>query len=152
MRWLLVLLASGCATTGEGDFGETSTDLDGGAIGVLDGALWYRNIGCPSPDPSTCLHEASFWVDLKIRNDVYDKRVGIVWIDQVRESEAGSWHVADARYEGTRDDGFETWGVDVTVRVINGIEPNPRIRFAAFVEMAGDTAWDNNGGADHVLP
>jgi hypothetical protein len=32
------------------------------------------------------------------------------------------------------------------------IEPNPRIRYAAFVEMSGMTFWDNNGGADHTIP
>jgi hypothetical protein len=149
--WLLALLASGCASVGEADYGEALTDLDGGAIGVAGGALWYRKVGCPSPDPSTCMHEASFWVDLRIRNDAYDKQVGLVWIDQVRESETDAWHVATARYEGTRSDGYETWGVDVSVRVINGIEPKPQIRFAAFVEMAGETSWDNHDGADHLL-
>ncbi len=128
-----------------------SSELASDAIAFDAGGVWFRKVGCPSADPSTCLREANFWVDLKVRNDGYDKQVGLVWIDRVREGEAGTWHTATATYEGTRDDGYETWGVDVVVRVINGIEPNPQIRFAAFVEMAGDTAWDNNGGADHVL-
>ena len=33
-----------------------------------------------------------------------------------------------------------------------GDKPVPQIQFAAFVEMAGTTSWDNNGGEDHLLP
>ncbi|MBX3155607.1 MAG: hypothetical protein KF773_06390 [Deltaproteobacteria bacterium] len=117
----------------------------------MGGGLWYRSLGCPSPAPSTCIREPHFWVDLQIRNDAYDKRAGLVWIDRVREDASGNWHVANAVYEGDRGDGYETWGVDVTLTPIGGIEPNPRIQFAAFVEMNGETHWDNHGGADHTL-
>jgi hypothetical protein len=143
-------LLAGCASVGAEDQAVTS-ELDNGAIAFDRGGVWFRNVGCPSADPATCLREANFWIDLRVRNDAYDKTVGVVWIDRVREAETGQWHLSPARYEGTTADGYETWGVDVAVRVINGIEPNPQIRFAAFVEMAGDTAWDNNGGADHVI-
>ena len=123
-----------------------------GAIGVEAGAQWFRKVGCPSPDPATCQSEGHFWIDLAIRNDAYDKRVGVVWIDTVRDDADGAWHSATASYERSLDGGYERWGVDVTTGVFGGIEPKPRIRFAAFVEMGGVTSWDNNGGADHVLP
>ena len=148
-RWLIVLLASGCATTGLDEQREST--LAGGAISVIDSGMWFRNVGCPSPDPSTCLHEANFWIDLRVRNDAYDKHVGIVWIDRVRSDVASPWHVAAAAYEGPQDSGYERWGIDVSTGVIGGNEPHPKIQFAAFVEMAGDIAWDNNGGADHVI-
>ena len=146
----LVLTSAACATTGPDD-NEATSALGAGAIAVQGGDVWFRKIGCPSPDPSTCLYEANFWVDLEVRNDAYHKRVGIVWIDRVRDDASAPWHVTDARYEGTRADGYETWGIDVAVRVIGGNEPNPRIQLAAFVEMNGETLWENNGGADHVL-
>jgi hypothetical protein len=151
-RWLLGLLASGCATSDVMDEDKASQASEtAGAIGVLGSGNWYRSVGCPSPDPSTCLTEARFWIDLDVRNDAYEKQIGIVWIDRVRDDAAGPWHVTNAVYEGTRPDGRETWGVDVTVRVINGIEPKPQIRFAAFASMNGETSWDNNGGADHAI-
>lgn len=123
-----------------------------GAIRVEAGGVWTRKAFCPSPDPSTCQIEGHFWVDLAIRNDAYDKRVGIVWIDEIRDINDHPWHVAAARYEQPLDAPYERWGVDVTTGVFGGIEPTPRIRFAAFVEMAGTTSWDNNDGEDHLLP
>ncbi len=150
-RWLLALLVTGCATSDLELDPQHRSELDGGAIGVAGSGMWFRNVGCPSPDPSTCVYEANFWVDLRIRNDAYDKRAGIVWIDRVREDASAPWHVSAARYEGPRDSGYETWGVDVATGVIGGNEPHPQIQFAAFVEMAGNTTWDNNGGADHVI-
>jgi hypothetical protein len=122
-----------------------------GPITVTAGGQWGRKVFCPSPDPSTCQIERNFWVDIAIRNDAYDKRVGIVWIDTVREDPAGPWHVATATYEHALDQPYEQWGIDATAGVYGAIEPNPHIRFAAFVEMNGQTYWDNNGGADHQL-
>lgn len=149
--WLLVLLAPACATSELDTDEQHASALAGDPIGFVDGGLWYRKVGCPSPDPSTCVHEAMFWVDLKIRNDAYDKRVGIVWIDRVRHDSSAPWRLATASYEGTRGDGYETWGVDVSAGAIGGNEPRPQIQLAAFVEMIGATSWDNNGGADHVI-
>lgn len=157
---VLIVVVTGCVTAAgdgvdraEGELaGDGDAIGDGAAIGVLGGGLWFRDAGCPSPDPSSCLDEGHFWIDLAVRNDAYDKRVGVVWIDEVREDAAAPWHVAEARYEATLDGGGERWGVDVTTGVYGGNEPAPRIRFAAFAEMAGTTHWDNHGGADHVLP
>jgi hypothetical protein len=150
MRALFPLLMLAACTDLE-TRGETASSLDNPAIELVGGDQWSRSVGCPSPDPSTCLHEVSFWVDLAIRNDAYDKQVGVVWIDRVREDLSGTWHVAAAHYEGTRADGYEIWGADVAMRVIGGNEPRPIVQLAAFVEMAGHTHWDNNGGADYVL-
>lgn len=147
--WLVVVLASGCATSEVGGEDRTSFASEAaGAIGVLGSGNWYRSLGCPSPDPSTCISEARFWIDLDVRNDAYVKQVGIVWNDRVRDA---VWQPATAVYEGTRPDGRETWGIDVIVRVIGGIEPKPLIRFAAYATMAGETTWDNNDGADYVI-
>lgn len=153
---LLAVVLSACVTEEDtalsaqpGTAATTPTDA---AIAYLAGGQWFRSLGCPSSDPSTCQYEGQFWIDLRIRNDAYDKTVGIVWIDEVRDDPSGPWHVAHARYEGPLDAPYEQWGLDVSTGGISGIEPHPRIRFAAFVEMAGTTSWDNNGGADHVVP
>lgn len=130
---------------------DTSELAVTGPIGVEGGGLWFRRVGCPSPDPSTCQTEGHFWIDLAIRNDAYDKRVGVVWRDEIRDSDDLPWHVALASYEQPLGAPYERWGVDVTTGVFGGIEPKPRIRFAAFVEMAGTTSWDNHGGDDYVL-
>jgi hypothetical protein len=156
---LFAVVASACATDtveteARGPLGGKADDalvLDGPIVATA-GGQWGRAVSCPSPQPSTCQIERNFWVDLAIRNDAYDKRVGIVWIDTVREDPDGAWHVAYASYEHALEQPYEQWGLDVTAGVYGGIEPAPRIRFAAFVEMGGHTSWDNNGGADHVLP
>lgn len=159
---LIALLASGCATDAavddtvgqiRGPLGGTSDEsvaLDGPIVATA-GGQWGRTAHCPSPAPSTCQIERSFWVDLAIRNDAYDKRVGIVWTDTVRDPEGSPWRTAYARYEHSLDEPYEQWGIDVTVGVYGAIEPTPHIRFAAFVEMNGETYWDNNGGVDHAL-
>ena len=151
LRLALALVALvGCVTDAATE--ESSAPIGAqAAIRVLDAGQWFRQVGCPSPDPSTCQYEGNFWVDLEVRNDAYHKVAGIVWIDTVREDPAGPWHVAQARYETARESPFEQWGVDVSTGGISGIEPHPVIRFAAFVEMDGVTSWDNNGGADHTI-
>jgi hypothetical protein len=150
----LLVLAAGCVTADPDELGAGASDLSGpaGPIEYLAGGVWYRRVGCPSPDPSTCLDEGHVWVDLRIRNDAYDKRVGIVWIDEVRDDADAPWHVATGSYEGALDDTTEQWGIDLTTGVYGGNEPRPHLRFAAFVEMAGTTSWDNHGGADYFLP
>lgn len=146
-------LAPACAVDDPGDrSGTTDLASTGGAIRVIGSGKWLTPVGCPSPDPSTCLRQGHFWVDVEIRNDAYDKRFGVVWIDTVRDDPAAPWHVAYGGYEGGATPPYERWGVDVTTGVYGGIEPNPSIRFAAFVEIAGQTHWDNNGGADHQIP
>jgi hypothetical protein len=152
----------GCATdaTLDDTAGEIRGPLGGKADegAVLDGAIvataggqWSRAVHCPSPDPSTCRIERNFWIDLAVRNDAYDKRVGIVWTDVVRDAEGTPWRTAYARYEHALGAPYEQWGIDVTAGVYGAIEPSLHIRFAAFVEMNGQTYWDNNGGADHTI-
>ena len=137
------------ATSDESALGATPLT---GAIGVEAGGVWFRKLGCPSPDPATCQTEGHFWIDIAIRNDAYDKRVGIVWIDETRDNNDHPWHLAYAHYEHALGAPYERWGIDVTTGVFGGIEPKPRIRFAAFVEMTGTTSWDNNHSEDHLLP
>lgn len=152
LRFALALVVLvGCVTDAATDESAAPIAGEAGPIRVLDGGQWFRQVGCPSPDPSTCQYEGNFWVDLEIRNDAYDKVAGIVWIDTVREDPSGPWHVAYARYEGPRTAPHEQWGLDVSTGGISGIEPHPVIRFAAFVEMNGVTSWDNNAGADHTI-
>lgn len=144
--------ASACAVDDPGDRSAAELASTGGAIRVLGSGKWFTPLGCPSPDPSTCMRQGHFWVDVEVRNDAYEKQFGVVWIDTVRDDPDAPWHVALGSYEGALAPPYERWGVDVTTGVYGGIEPNPNLRFAAFVEMAGQISWDNNGGADHVVP
>src|SRR5687768_11284684 len=107
-RRVLPFVVVGCVAADEQ--AQTSEALAGqGTISVLGAGAWSRTLGCPSPDPATCVREERFWIDLDVRNDAYAKQVGVVWIDRVREDARGTWHVAPATYEGTRPDGRETW-------------------------------------------
>jgi hypothetical protein len=154
MRLLLLLAASGCAASGVEDTTDTAASALGdtaGPIHVLDSGLWYRRVGCPSPSPAACIDEGHFWIDLAIRNDAYAKNVGVVWIDRVRDNPSAAWHLAAGIYELSLGDNLERWGVDVTTGIMTGIEPHPQIQFAAFVEMGGETSWDNHDGADYVI-
>jgi hypothetical protein len=156
------IVSMGCATDVALDdtAGEVRGPLGGkadegvvfeGAIIATAGGQWGRTVHCPSPAPSTCQIERNFWVDIAVRNDAYDKRVGIVWTDLVRDPAGSPWRTAYARYEHSLDTPYEQWGLDVTAGVYGAIEPTPHIQFAAFVEMNGQTYWDNNGGADHTI-
>lgn len=135
-----------------GDRGEIEQPAAGGAIRVLGSGKWFTPAGCPSPDPSTCFRQGHFWVDVEVRNDAFQKRFGVAWIDTVHEDPAAPWHVSLGSFEAPLAIPYERWGVDVATGVYGGIEPNPQIRFAAFVEMNGQTYWDNNDGADYVVP
>ncbi len=157
---LASVASMGCATdaalddtAGEirGPLGTTSDVVLDGAIVATAAGQWGRTVHCPSPAPSTCVIERNVWVDIAVRDDAYDKRVGIVWTDLVRDPAGSPWHTAYAQYEHALSSPYEQWGVDVTAGVYVAIEPSPHIVFAAFVEMNGQTYWDNNGGADHTI-
>lgn len=103
-----------------------------GPVTVLDSGNWSRVLACSG----NCISEYSFWVDVAVRNDAYEKRVGILWTD----SGWASVNTAYATYEGPLEGGYEKWGIDV---IAGQAWSAPReIEYAVFVAMNGATAWD----------
>ncbi len=130
---LAFVALSGCGPTEEQDIlVQTEATLGNDAVTVLDSGHWRQILACSG----ICYSRYHFWVDLRVRNDAFDKRIGIRWTDNGWASVNVAW----AQYEGTLADGFERWGIDV--KIGEGQRPPTEIEFAAFAEMNGTTAWD----------
>ncbi|MDX9724211.1 MAG: carbohydrate-binding protein [Myxococcota bacterium] len=105
-----------------------------GPVGVVDSGYWTRVLGCSG----ICVLELNFWVDLAVRNDAFQKDVGILWT-------ADGWatvNTAHAVYEGPLEAGYERWGLDLSVgQYLSYSIPN-EIEYAVFATMGGVTHWD----------
>jgi len=111
-----------------------SAALNDAPVQVIDTGHWYKTVACSG----FCVNEVNFWVDLKVRNDAFHKEVGILWTDNGWASVKTTMAV----YEQPLEDGWEQWGVDVTVGTMASYM-NPReIEVAAFARMAGAAYWD----------
>lgn len=81
----------------------------------------------------------TFWVELAVRNQAYDKSVGILFTKD-------DWKTNEkvyASYVEPLDGEFEKWRLEVTLGVFNTVNPPPdEVEFAAFAEMQGKTYWD----------
>ncbi|MCB9655751.1 MAG: CBM21 domain-containing protein [Deltaproteobacteria bacterium] len=102
--------------------------------------------------PSDCTRHM-FWVDIAVRNDAYDKDVGVLWTTDGWKTS----HVSSARYESRMADGYdgyERWGLDeqgsVTCRGYGSVED---VEFAVFAKMGGQSYWDrfNNYNTDGAV-
>ncbi len=116
-------IASSSAALGEAEQG-------GAAVAVLDSGHYF---GTPVGDG---FYYDSIWVDLSVRNDGFDKQVGIVWSND-------GWtttHVAAAHYKGALDNGHERWGLDVKDAVGQGYGPG-EVEYAGFATIHGQTSW-----------
>lgn len=100
-------------------------------------AVYVRSSGTWSRYRYHGITSESFWVDLAVRNDAFEKDVGIVWTSD-------GWatsHWTRAVYEGTLPDGRERWGVDVEDFGARGWGSEPEVEYAAFATMGGTTHW-----------
>ncbi|TNF38426.1 MAG: hypothetical protein EP329_00520, partial [Deltaproteobacteria bacterium] len=112
----------------------TAAALGDAPVQVLDTGHWSKTVACSG----FCVNEVHFWVDLKVRNDAYQKEVGILWTD----NGWASVKTAMAVYEKPLEDGWEQWGVDVTVGTMASYMTPHEIEVAAFARMAGAAYWD----------
>lgn len=133
--WCVVftMVAACAAEPADDPAGVLDHELGGDAIAVRDAGSWYE-YACGY----SCWREQSFWVDLDVRDDAYDKRVGIVWTDDAWATH----HVAYAAYERELGGDREQWGVDVQVGYFTGPFDELEVEYAAFVEIDGVTTWD----------
>lgn len=142
LRLLLAACAVACAASGcvpadaDPTAGAGRAVTLAGPVRAVDSGSWRTIRGCSAG----CVWSQYFWVDLAVRDDAYDKEVGILWT-------ADDWatvHTASASYEADLGDGYERWGVDVDAGLysdLGGGGPDD-IAFAAFARMAGQTHWD----------
>ena len=102
-------------------------------------------------------------MDIQVPNWSYHKTVGVVWTADGWKT----WKFSYARYEYTRADGREQWGVDIVPAGVLGnsyIGPaawngqsllgggKAEIEYAIFYTLPnGYTLWDNNGGWNHHI-
>jgi len=114
--------------------GHRAAALSDAPVSVIDTGHWSRTVACSG----FCVNEYNFWVDLRVRNDAFDKEVGILWTD----SGWASIKTSMAHYEGPLEDGWEQWGVDVTVGTMASYQSPHEIELAAFARMAGAAYWD----------
>lgn len=131
---LLSLSACGPEQEVADELGATHASLGHDAVTVVNSGHWRKILACSGQ----CVSEYHFWVDLRVRNDGYRKNVGVHWSD----SGWSSVKVAQAKYERTLEDGYELWGVDVSVGTAT--RPPTEIVYAAFAEMGGATHWDRH--------
>lgn len=129
-------------------------------LALIAHGSWVSKSGGPGQQ---WYDEISTWSDIKVPNWSYHKTVGVVWT-------ADHWKtvkVAYGRYEYTRPDGYEQWGVDIVPAGIlgntyigpaswNGVSllggGTAEVEYAIFYTLPnGYTLWDNNGGWNHHI-
>ena len=136
-----VLAIAGCMAGGPIDgSGSHTADLGSDSpISVEDQGSWYE-YSCGQ----TCWRKQSFWIDLDVRNDAYDKTVAVVWTRDRWKTQ----QTAYARYEGDLGGGHEQWGVDALIGYDSGPYDRTDVEYAAYVVMNGTTSWDPENNHD----
>jgi hypothetical protein len=144
---LIAILLLGCAaeapTAIESDRQPAEYE---GIIGVLDSGWWRPMKGCSA----WCVWEEWFWVDLVVRNDAFQKEVGVVWTTDGWATQTTTL----AAYEMDLGSGYERWGVDVDLGIFSSPHPGPsEIDYAVYVVMDGVKTWDpyNNHYIHHAV-
>ncbi len=115
---------------------------------------WPSNFRAPSGERYGWYWDANTWVDIKVEDLGFNKRVGVRWtIDNWVTSQD-----SHAIYEHALEPGFEQWGVDITPALVmsNCYWCSPADRFfeyAIFYEdlHTGNVYWDNNNQNNYQL-
>lgn len=144
--FVFVAVLSACGTeavvgAGEHPAGEAIARLDDVSVvsRLADGV--FRNeagveVTVTESGPSRRYYrDWGYWVDLKVKNLAFEKRVGIVWT-------VDGWATTNtsyALYEGGLDGTYERWGVDLTGRAFSGVAPV--LEYAAFADLNGTRYW-----------
>lgn len=120
-------------------------------VELIQDGEWIDN---HNPQHMSWLWDENVWVDIKIENIAFNKRVGIVWTVDGWETN----NVAVASYEQALSGNFEQWGVDVTpAKTMSDCfwcEPDDVIfEYAIFFEDQDNnvTYWDNNLGDNYQI-
>lgn len=132
-----------------------------GDLGLLRHGSW---VSSTIPPAQQWYEDISVWMDVKVPNWSYHKTVGVVWTPDAWKTVKYSY----AKYEYTRSDGSEQWGIDIVPAGVLGntyIGPaawngqsllaggKAEVEYAIFYTLPnGYTLWDNNGGWNyHIL-
>ena len=135
-----VVALTGCAADeaeAPVELARQGSGLTEGPISVLGSGHWRTMQGCSA----WCVWNERVWIDLKVRNDAYNKDVGILWT-------SNGWSTvneAKAKYEGQLGGGFERWGIDLDLGTFSDPNPPPdELEYAAYAVMGGATHWDQD--------
>lgn len=132
-----------------------------GELGLIGQGSW---VSSTTPPNQVWTEDISVWMDIKVPNWSYQKTVGVIWTADGWKT----WKFSYAKYEYTRGDGYEQWGVDIVPAGVLGnsyIGPaawngqsllgggKAEVEYAIFYTLPnGYTLWDNNGGWNfHIL-
>ena len=131
-----------------------------GELGLIGQGSW---VSSTTPPNQVWYEDISVWMDIKVSNWSYQKTVGVVWTADGWKT----WKFSYAKYEYTRWDGYEQWGVDIVPAGVLGnsyIGPaawngqsllgggKAEVEYAIFYTLPnGYTLWDNNGGWNHHI-
>lgn len=115
---------------------------------------WASNFRAPSGVRYGWLWDANVWVDIKVQNLGYDKKVGVRWTTD-------DWNTINESYgvfEESLEPGFEKWGVDITRAAVMTncywCTPSDKtFEYAIFYYDvdSDETYWDNNNNNNYVL-
>eukprot|EP01085_Mycamoeba_gemmipara_P004589 Mycagemm_TRINITY_DN8459_c0_g1::TRINITY_DN8459_c0_g1_i1::g.4589::m.4589 type:complete len:254 gc:universal TRINITY_DN8459_c0_g1_i1:125-886(+) len=86
--------------------------------------------------PQNFRRERCFEVNIRIRNDTYEKKVGIVWSDD----DWKTCHKQPAHYDRALEHGYECW--TLTAGPIS--EESAIVEYRMYVTMCGHTVWAAN--------
>jgi len=135
-----LVVGSACGGSSEGNpaLGQKTAALSDGPVSVMAHGHWTKDVFCYLG----CTYEQYFWVDLRVRNDAYQKSVGVRWTPD----QWASYQDATATFAETLADGYERWHVEVKVGTFrtgyNAVPRPEEIELAAFAQMNGVTSWD----------
>ncbi len=138
---LVALALAGCAAAPENPESVELAVSDRIAVETIGHGHWSEFGGCSA----WCFYTNWFWVDIDVRNDAYDKEVGILWTSD-------GWatvHTALATFEYTLNTSHERWGVDVQLPSSAHAPSIPTVEFAVFATMNDTTYWDP--GNNHTV-
>lgn len=126
----------------------------GGA--VAQSKVQLMNVGrTPTYHNPGSLRGDGYWVDVLVQNIGYHKEVGVVF-----QQGAKPWQYVPAMYAYTLAPGWEVWRAQEVLAYgqSSATLNHPFIDYAGPVRMAlnyrvnGQSYWDNNHGADYLVP
>ena len=99
MKWIQLMMGIGLMAC-------ASVNGFAGDLNLIKHGSWVSSTIPPSQQ---WYEDISVWMDIKVPNWSYHKTVGVVWTPDAWKTVKFSY----ARYEYTRSDGYEQWGVDI---------------------------------------
>lgn len=153
LKWIVVLAVAlvGCSVSPENMESSASNSKSASIKSVTSPAVqrqgdgsWISSTFVTGPDHQV-VDMYKIWVDAKVQNWAYNKTFGLIWtMDNWQSS-----HVSYGNYELNYGDGTERWGIDLGPWDERWVSGN--FEYTIFVEMNGQTYYDNNNGQNYLI-